>query len=248
VKPIITTHKLTKTFGTREVVRSCGITVRKGEIYGFLGVNGAGKTTVLKLILGLLKPTMGQIEVLGTDAVRNRESLIGDIGSIIELPVFYEHLSATQNLKIHLAYLGLDETANMEEALARVGLPDTGAQKVSTFSLGMRQRLGIARAIIHKPKLLLLDEPINGLDPLGIRDMRELLRSLAEKDGVTIVVSSHILSEIEHIADRIGIIANGEMVRELSMDELRREHPEGLEDYIIELMSGRLHDEKAYKA
>jgi ABC-2 type transport system ATP-binding protein len=217
--------------------------VRKGEIYGFLGANGAGKTTVLKLILGLLKPTVGQIEVLSVDAVRNRETILGSIGSVIEVPVFYEHLSAAENLKIHLAYLGLDKTAGIagiEETLARVGLPNTDKQPVSTFSLGMRQRLGIARAIIHKPKILLLDEPINGLDPVGIRDMRELLRALAETDGVTIVISSHILNEIEHIADRIGIIANGAMVREVPMSDLKTEHPEGLEDYVIEIMSGRL--------
>jgi ABC-2 type transport system ATP-binding protein len=236
---IITTHKLTKTFGSCEVINNCDITVRQGEIYGFLGANGAGKTTVLKLILGLLKPTAGQIAVLGRDAVRGCEALAGSIGSIIEVPMFYEHLSATENLKIHLAYLGLDNTFDIEETLVRVGLPNTGAQKVATFSLGMRQRLGIARAMVHKPKILLLDEPINGLDPVGIRDMRVLLRSLAEEDGVTIVISSHILNEIEHIADRIGIIANGAMIREVSMTELKAEHPEGLEDYIIELMSGK---------
>ncbi|GHV05242.1 hypothetical protein FACS1894217_01780 [Clostridia bacterium] len=237
--PIITTHNLIKTFGSREVIRNCNITVNKGEIYGFLGANGAGKTTVLKLILGLLKPTMGQIEVLGVDVVKNRETILGSIGSMIEVPIFYEHLSAAANLKIHLAYLGLDETMDVEETLTRVGLPNTGNQAVSAFSLGMRQRLGIARAIIHKPKILLLDEPINGLDPVGIRDMRVLLRSLAETEGVTIVISSHILGEIEHIADRIGIIANGAMVREVSMSDIRTEHPEGLEDYVIEIMSGR---------
>jgi ABC-2 type transport system ATP-binding protein len=246
--PVITIRKLTKTFGNKEVIKNCEFDVNQGEIYGFLGANGAGKTTVLKLILGLLKPTMGRIEAFGEDAAKNRKAVLGKIGSIIETPIFYEHLSATENLKIHLAYLGLDEATgieelieeSIEETLARVGLPNTGGQAVSTFSLGMRQRLGVARAIIHKPKILLLDEPINGLDPAGIRDMRELFRSLAEKDGVTIIISSHILCEIEHIADRIGVIANGAMIREVSMPELKAEHPEGLENYLIELMSGRL--------
>jgi ABC-2 type transport system ATP-binding protein len=234
----VTTRNLVKTFGDREVIRGCDISVREGEIYGFLGANGAGKTTVLKLILGLLKPTMGLIEVMGADAIRNREAILGGIGSVIEVPIFYEHLSATDNLEIHLAYLGLSETTDIGQALARVGLPDTGKQPVSTFSLGMRQRLGIARAIVHRPKILLLDEPINGLDPVGIRDMRVLLRALNEDDGVTIVISSHILNEIEHIADRIGIIAGGAMIREAPLSDLRAEHPGGLEDYAIEVMSG----------
>jgi ABC-2 type transport system ATP-binding protein len=234
----IATRNLVKTFGGREVIRNCNISVQEGEIYGFLGANGAGKTTVLKLILGLLRPTMGLIEVMGADAVRDREAILGNIGSVIEAPIFYEHLSAAENLKIHLAYLGLDGTADIGQALARAGLPNTGEQPVSTFSLGMRQRLGIARAIVHRPKILLLDEPINGLDPVGIRDMRLLLRALSEDDGVTIVISSHILNEIEHIADRIGIIADGAMVREAPMADLRAEHPGGLEDYAIEIMSG----------
>jgi ABC-2 type transport system ATP-binding protein len=239
MKPIIRTKNLIKAFRGQEVIRNCELAVQEGEIYGFLGANGAGKTTVLKLILGLLKPTAGQIDVLGQDAVQNREVIAGSMGSIIEVPLFYEHLSATENLQIHLSYLGMESAYDISAALARVGLPNTGTQKVSTFSLGMRQRLGIARAIVHKPKILLLDEPINGLDPVGTRDIRDLLRTLAERDGVTIVISSHILNEIEQIADRIGIIADGAMVREVSVPELQKEHPEGLENYIIELMSGR---------
>jgi ABC-2 type transport system ATP-binding protein len=160
------------------------------------------------------------------------------IGSIIEVPVFYEHLSATENLRIHLAYLGLEGKADIAETLERVGLPSTGSQKVATFSLGMRQRLGIARAIIHKPKILLLDEPINGLDPVGIREVRELLLSLAHDDGVTVMISSHIISEIEHIADTVGIIAGGSVIRETSMHALRAESGGNFEDYLINLMSG----------
>jgi ABC-2 type transport system ATP-binding protein len=235
---IVATRQLTKVFGDREVIKNCNLTVREGEIYGFLGANGAGKTTVLKLVLGLAKPTAGRVEVLGLQPGHNSQTILGSVGSVIEVPEFYEHLSAAGNLGVHLAYLGLDNPAKIENALARVGLEGVGQQTVSTFSLGMRQRLGIARAIVHEPRILLLDEPINGLDPVGIRDMRHLLRALAETEGVTIMISSHILSEIDHIADRIGIIANGTMVREVSMPDLRAEHPEGLEDYAIEIMSG----------
>jgi ABC-2 type transport system ATP-binding protein len=235
--PIISTHNLTKAFGGREVIRNCNLSVNEGEIYGFLGANGAGKTTVLKLICGLQTPTLGSIDVMGMDVGKNRETILRNIGSVIEVPVFYEHLSAFENLRIHLAYLDLESSTDIMKTLAKVGLLNTGKQPVSTFSLGMRQRLGIARAIIHEPKILLLDEPINGLDPVGIRDIRELLRSLSN-DGITIVISSHILSEIENIAGRIGIIAYGSMVREVSMQELKTEHTEGLENYLIEIMSG----------
>jgi ABC-2 type transport system ATP-binding protein len=235
---IIQVHNLIKTFGDREVIKNCNLSVKKGEIYGFLGANGAGKTTVLKLICGLLHPTAGRIEVAGIDVAQNREDVLTKIGSIIEVPMFYEHLSASENLRIHLAYLGIESGADTEGALERVGLSHTGSQKVSTFSLGMRQRLGIARAIIHRPEILLLDEPINGLDPAGIREVRELLRSLAQNEGVTVMISSHIINEIKHIADTIGIIADGAIVRETAMSTLRAECPNGLEDYLIELMSG----------
>jgi ABC-2 type transport system ATP-binding protein len=238
VNEIIQVHNLIKTFGDREVIQNCNLTVKKGEIYGFLGANGAGKTTMLKLICGLLRPTAGRIEVVGIDVAQDRENVLAKTGSIIEVPLFYEHLSAAENLRIHLAYLGLEGKADTEDALERVGLSRTGSQRVATFSLGMRQRLGIARAIIHKPEILLLDEPINGLDPAGIREVRELLRSLSRNEGVTVMISSHIINEIEHIADTIGIIANGTMVRETPMSTLREECPNGLEDYLIDLMSG----------
>ena len=240
---VVVIKNLTKTFDGREVIKRFDMTVKAGEIYGFLGANGAGKTTVLKLINGLSSKTFGDIKVLDQDISTHRETLLKNIGSVIEVPVFYEHLSAYANLAIHLAYLGISSDRQIKElveaALERVGLPDTGNQAVSKFSLGMRQRFGIARAIVHKPKLLLLDEPINGLDPLGIREVRELLISLSQNDGVTIIISSHILNEIEHIADKIGVIVDGRIVEEVTLSEIREKFPEGLEDYFFDMMTGK---------
>ncbi|MBO0994409.1 ABC transporter ATP-binding protein [Bacillus sp. SD088] len=196
-------ESLTKTFSGKEVIKNCHICVESGTIYGFLGANGAGKTTVFKLLSGLLVPTMGKAEILGMDILLERDTILAEIGTLIETPLFYEHLSATENLEIHLAYMGINDK-DIDYTLSKVGLNNTGNQPVSKFSLGMKQRLAIARAIIHKPKLLILDEPINGLDPMGIREMRELFLELVKKHHMTILISSHILSEIENIADTIS--------------------------------------------
>ena len=188
---------------------------------------------------------MGKVQVLGMDIVSERSSILSEIGTLIETPIFYEHLSATENLKIHLAYMG-KEDGDIADILSKVGLNDTGVQPVSTFSLGMRQRLAIARAIIHKPKLLVLDEPINGLDPMGIREMRDLFIKLVKTQGMTLLISSHILTEIEHIADTIGVIVNGTIVREVSMAKVKAEYPSGLEDYFMDIMTGRKENEDTY--
>lgn len=170
---VVNVENLVKTFNQQEVIKSCNMSVRENSVYGFLGANGAGKTTVFKLLTGLLSPTAGRIEVLGMDGVKQREKLLRNVGSMIETPVFYEHLSGKANLEIHLSYMELKD-GDIISVLNEVGLNDTGDKPVSQFSLGMRKRLGIARAIVHKPKLLILDEPTNGLDPMGIRDMRSL--------------------------------------------------------------------------
>ena len=154
--------------------------------------------------------------------------------------MFYEHLSAADNLLLHLAYMGI-ENRKVESVLERVGLPGTGTQPVREFSLGMRQRLAIARAIIHRPEVLILDEPVNGLDPAGIREMRILFRQLADQDGVTILLSSHLLSEVRQITDRIGVIADGRLVLEANTEEIRKKHPKDMEDYLIGVMEGGLH-------
>ncbi|MED4533372.1 ABC transporter ATP-binding protein [Metabacillus fastidiosus] len=236
-------ENLTKTFDGNEVIKNCNMNVQKGTIYGFLGVNGAGKTTVFKMLSGLLTPTMGNAQVLEMDVMSQRSEILRNIGTIIETPIFYDHLSATENLEIHLAYMEADDT-DIDSVLAKVGLNNTGKQPVSKFSLGMLQRLAIARAIIHKPKLLILDEPINGLDPIGIREMRELFLDLVKNQDMTLLISSHILSEIEHIADTIGVIVNGTVIREVSLAKVKAEYPNGLEDYFIDIMTGGISNDK----
>lgn len=234
---VISTDRITKTFSGKEVIRDCRISVERGTIYGFLGKNGAGKTTMFKLLLGFLKPTTGTATVLGMDSAKENAKILKHTGSLIETPVFYEHLSATDTLLLHLAYMGL-ENMEVEPMLERVGLPGTGTQPVREFSLGMRQRLAIARAIVHKPEVLILDEPVNGLDPVGIREMRVLFRQLVDQDGITILLSSHFLSEIQQVTDRIGVIADGRLVLEEDTETIRRNHPGDIEDYLIGVMEG----------
>lgn len=238
----VQTKKLTKVFPGNEAVKNCNMNVERGTIYGLLGPNGAGKTTLFKIISGLLTPTMGNAQVLGKDIVSERDIILSKIGTIIETPIFYEHLSAAGNLGIHLAYMK-KKPGDIDAVLSKVGLSNTGVQPVSKFSLGMRQRLAIARAIIHKPELLILDEPINGLDPMGIREMRDFFIALVKEQKMTLLISSHILTEIEHIADTIGIIKDGTIVREVSMAELKSESPSGLEDYFMDIMTGRKENE-----
>ena len=238
----VQTKKLTKGFPGNEAVKNCNMNVERGTIYGLLGPNGAGKTTLFKIISGLLTPTMGNAQVLGKDIVSERDIILSKIGTIIETPIFYEHLSAAGNLGIHLAYMK-KKPGDIDAVLSKVGLSNTGVQPVSKFSLGMRQRLAIARAIIHKPELLILDEPINGLDPMGIREMRDFFIALVKEQNMTLLISSHILTEIEHIADTIGIIKDGTIVREVSMAELKSESPSGLEDYFMDIMTGRKENE-----
>lgn len=231
-------ENLTKTFDGNEVIKNCNMSVQSGTIYGFLGANGAGKTTVFKILSGMLTPTMGKAQVFGMDVTSQKTEILKNIGILIETPIFYEHLSAHENLEIHLAYMGADKK-DITTILAKVGLANTGSQPVSKFSLGMRQRLAIARTMIHEPKLLILDEPINGLDPIGIREMRELFLELAKNHGMTLLISSHILTEIEHIADTIGVIVNGMVIREVALSDIREKFPTSLEDFFIDIMTGR---------
>lgn len=232
---IVKTKSLSKAFDGKMILNPLEITVFRGEIYGILGANGAGKTTLLKLLAGLLEPTEGGAYVLGKNVWEERNAVLGSIGSLIEVPAFYEHLTAEENLSIHLSYMGT--SGNPRAVLEQVGLGEALKKPVLKFSLGMRQRLAIARSIIHKPKVLLLDEPINGLDPVAIREMRELFITL-KNQGTTILLSSHILSEMEQTAERVAIIAAGNLILEANMEELRATHKDRLEDYLIEKMSG----------
>ena len=234
---VIQVNNLTKCFGEKEVLRDCSMTLSRGTIYGLLGMNGAGKTTLFKLLTGLLCPDYGSIEILGSDMLKERDKMLARIGSLIEAPVYYEHLSARKNLELHLSYM---DTAGMgaEKALQMVGLTGIGEKAVSAFSLGMRQRLGIARAIVHEPELLVLDEPINGLDPMGIKQMRELFVNLVKEKKTTILFSSHILSETEHIADTVGVLSGGKIVDEADLKELKERKQGRLEDYFFTLMTG----------
>ncbi len=212
----------------------CGINLQisEGEIYGFLGPNGAGKTTLMKCILSLSTITSGSIEIFGKNLQIHREEILSQIGSIIETPIFYEDCTAKEILEIHALYMRKNITeSDIIKVLKMVGLKNT-TKKVKNFSLGMRQRLGLARAFLTKPRLLILDEPINGLDPVGIQEIRNLLLSLSKEHGITILISSHILSEISQIADKIGIIKNGKMIEQVSMKELMREDVD-LEEYFM---------------
>lgn len=217
---ILQTNQLTKTIGGRKLVTDVSIHVKAGEIYGFLGPNGAGKTTVMKMILNLWKPTGGSIELFGRPLTPRSCEVLKRIGSTIEFPTFYEHLTGRENLALHCEYRGYYRPGAVEEALELLNLADAADKQVRSYSLGMKQRLGIARAVLSKPELLILDEPTNGLDPAGMRQIRELLKMFSTRYGITIMISSHMLSEIESIADTIGILSRGVLMKEISMREV----------------------------
>lgn len=214
---ILQTHGLTKTVGGKTLVSQVNLHVQRGEIYGFLGPNGAGKTTVMKLITNLWKPTEGSVELFGETLTPSSYRVLERMGSVIEFPIFYEHLSGRENLAIHCEYMGYYRPGCVEEALEALELSKAAEKPVREYSLGMKQRLGLARAVMCRPELLILDEPANGLDPAGMKLVRDLLKRLSSEYGVTVMVSSHILSEIESIADTIGVIHHGVLLRELSM-------------------------------
>lgn len=217
---ILQTNHLTKIMDGKELIKDVNIHVKKGEIYGFLGPNGAGKTTVMKMITNLWKPTEGTIELFGECLTPTSYEVLKRIGSMIEFPTFYDHLSGKENLQLHCEYMGYYHTGSIENALEMLELTEAENKPVKKYSLGMKQRLGIARAILSRPELLVLDEPTNGLDPAGMKKLRDLFKMLCKEYGITIMISSHILSEVESIADTIGIIHHGNMMKEISMKEI----------------------------
>ena len=188
------------------------------------------------MMTGLLRKDAGTIRILGLDINTHLNKILKNIGILIETPIFYEHLSAEENLKIHLAYM--DSQANFKKTIDMVGLSSIDKRPVSEFSVGMRARLAIARSIIHNPQILILDEPINGLDPQGIRDMRKLFKNLCEEHGKTILLSSHTLKEIEYIADTIGVLANGIVEKQTNMIDIKKKYSGGLEDYYFDITGG----------
>lgn len=219
--PIVTTHQLCKRYGETYRVQDVNLSVAEGEIFGFLGPNGAGKTTTLKMILGLIRPTHGQVKVFGKDFETNRPFILSQTGSLIESPSYYGHLTGLENMRI-VQRLREVPDKNVREALRIVRLEKEMDKKVDQYSLGMKQRLGIAMALVSFPKLLILDEPTNGLDPSGINEIRALIKSLPERYGMTVIISSHLLAEMEQIATSVGIINQGRMVFQGPLEELRK--------------------------
>lgn len=221
---VIETKQLTKVYGEQTAVNSVNLHVKRGRIYGLLGRNGAGKTTIMKMILGLTPITSGEVDVLGRNIKGQEKKVYPRIGAIIETPGFYPNLTGTENLEIFAKLRGTAAPHAVENALKVVGLPYKDKKLFSKYSLGMKQRLGIANAILHDPELLILDEPTNGLDPIGIAEVRDFIKKLSVEQGKTILISSHILSEISLLADDIGIIDHGVLLEESSMSELEKKN------------------------
>ncbi|MBT2289115.1 ABC transporter ATP-binding protein [Paenibacillus albidus] len=221
---IIETKELTKIYGNQKAVNNVNLHVQKGRIYGLLGRNGAGKTTIMKMILGLTSTSSGEVDVFGKNFKGREKRVYPRIGAIIETPGFYPNLTGTENLNIFAKLRGTSAPNAVKSALEVVGLPYKDKKLFAEYSLGMKQRLGIANAILHDPELLILDEPTNGLDPIGIAEVRAFIKHLSVERGKTILISSHILSEISLLADDIGIIDNGILLEESSMEELRRKN------------------------
>jgi ABC-2 type transport system ATP-binding protein len=218
---VIETKALTKEFKGKPAVRDLSLAVQPGSIYAFLGPNGAGKSTTIRLLLGLLRPSRGDISLFGLNLKHNRREILARTGSLVETPSLYEHLTAKENLEIPRRILGAPPS-DIDRVLRIVGLENASRNLVKTFSLGMKQRLGLAHAFLGKRELLILDEPTNGLDPAGIQEMRSLIRQLPAEHGVTVFLSSHLLTEVEQVATHVGMLSQGELVFQGSIGELER--------------------------
>ncbi len=219
-KTVLELKNVNKSFGKRKVINNISLEVKEGEIYGFLGPNGSGKTTTIKMILRLIESDSGEIKVNGYDTKKQFEKAMECIGAIVENPDMYKYMSGIDNLKLHARIRNIDEK-RIDEVLNMVELKGRENDKVGKYSLGMKQRLGLALTLLHKPKVLILDEPTNGLDPAGIKKLRDILKEIAHKDGVAVFVSSHILSEMQLMCDKVAVINNGEIVR---VEEILKEN------------------------
>jgi ABC-2 type transport system ATP-binding protein len=218
--PAIRTHDLSKRFKNLTAVDRINFEVARGEVFGFLGPNGAGKTTTIAMLLGLVHPTFGSAQVLGHDIRRDLSSALRKVGAIVESPAFYPYLSGKDNLRIFARLVGGDAEEQIPALLEQVGLKGRGKDKVGTYSTGMRQRLGLASALLGDPELLLLDEPTNGLDPAGMQEMRGFIRRLSDEEGKTVFLSSHLLHEVEQVCDRVLILNKGQVIAQGRVEEL----------------------------
>lgn len=224
---VIQTRNLNKRYRGRSAVSNLNLEIAKGEIYGFLGPNGAGKTTTIRMLLGLIRPTEGSVQIFDKDLKKEKLSILRRIGSLVEYPSYYGHLTAVQNLETVRRILDVPKS-RIDEVLDIVALTKESKRAVKGYSLGMKQRLGIASALLGDPELLILDEPTNGLDPAGIQEIRELIKDMPKQHGITVLVSSHLLSEVEQMASRVGIIREGEMVFQNTIQNLKDQASEGI--------------------
>jgi lantibiotic transport system ATP-binding protein len=236
---VIETVGVTRRYGAMVSVDNLNLQVQRGSIFGFLGPNGAGKTTTIRMLLGLIRPTAGQIRIFNQDLSRHRKDILRRTGSLVESPSYYGHLSGYENLDVIGRILQVP-SKRIDEVLSIVRLTSAAKQKVKGYSLGMKQRLGIAAALIGNPDLLILDEPTNGLDPAGIHEIRALIKDMPVEHGITVVVSSHLLSEIDQMATHVGIIDHGKLLFQNSIEKLRAEgHNRSLEDIFLDFVDKR---------
>lgn len=234
-KVALSIKNLNKTIGKRHILHDISFDAYEGEVFGFLGPNGAGKTTTIKIVVGLLSLDEGEIEVGGFDIKKNFEKALKNIGGIVENPEMYKYLTGMENLKQYARIREGITKERIDEVVQLVGLSNRINEKVSKYSLGMRQRLGVAQAILHKPSVLILDEPTNGLDPAGIKELRDILKDLAHKENICVMVSSHLMSEMELMCDRVGIIADGKMKGVYTIEEMINANQNGVMEYVIEV-------------
>lgn len=231
-KAALSIKNLNKTLGRRHILHDINFEAYEGEVFGFLGPNGAGKTTTIKLITGLLNIDEGSIEIGGYSLKKHYEKALGNIGGIVENPEMYKHMTGMENLQQYARMRDGVTQGRIDEVVKLVGLSNRINEKIKRYSLGMRQRLGVAQALLHHPRLLLLDEPTNGLDPAGIKELRDILKKLAHEENICVLVSSHLMSEMELMCDRVGIINNGKMVGVYTVDEMIRESAGDTSEYI----------------
>ncbi|HEY0714974.1 MAG TPA: ABC transporter ATP-binding protein, partial [Polyangia bacterium] len=236
--PALAARHLAKHYGQRQAVVDASFTVGQGEVFGFLGPNGAGKTTTIRMLVGLVRPTAGTVTITGHDLLREREAALSALGCIVESPDFYDYLSGRENLEHFARMVGPDALARIDGVAQTLRIDARLADRVGTYSLGMRQRLGIAQALLGGPSLLVLDEPANGLDPAGIRELRALLRRLADEQGLAVFVSSHLLGEVEKVCDRIAIVHRGRVMAEGTVAELTGQGKTPLETIFMDVTGG----------